>query len=482
MAEEVKEPSLLGNDVAPAEDEHALGSIAAEEFELESDKEGMFLVEAGGDSCGETSIKVEDEDGATPAMLAAGGAVSAASASPLVDAPGILAQEVQRQSHGAAPPQQVQKQCGACEDPAKGKHNYCGRHRRALECLTRIAFKHVPVKKRQKKGKSSRKQKKTAAQKKRRQKRRAAGAAVSSSTESSTSPSVPDTAESAAFKQIFGYKRVPGDDCLAAKVLCDFVMNFPDFADDGDAGKGRHSTKKRGFVELSSYVHSQGTRQEAREITRRPKLDLEAFCTVMRNKRSWPRERCVNEWNDMKNDSEANVPRDMKGPKDAPLRLALYSWMMAEDAIEQVTTNFEEKQLQTSSKPSKMDDETKDKIRGEFKRGFSKLDLADAGLAKQSLGLGALTGANGPATSVASTFWWGQLAAWRHLLHHVPCPLSKQPLPGCLGWMMQLTRMTRQLPRMERGEGSPSQWLTLLWNVPKRKMISKLNWQPQTKN
>ena len=75
----------------------------------------------------------------------------------------------------------------------------------------------------------------------------------------------------------------------------------------------------------------------------------------------------------MEEDSEANVPRDNKGPPDSPLRLAVYAWMACGDALEERSGRFEEKMLETSDKARQMKDEEKQNIRDEVSKGFGVL-------------------------------------------------------------------------------------------------------------
>ena len=60
--------------------------------------------------------------------------------------------------------------------------------------------------------------------------------------------------------------------------------------------------------------------------------------------------------------------------------------MCVEDATEEPTGDREETSCRQCRRPSNMGEDKKDKIRGELKRGFRKLDITDKGLASQRLG------------------------------------------------------------------------------------------------
>ena len=81
------------------------------------------------------------------------------------------------------------------------------------------------------------------------------------------------------------------------------------------------------------------------------------------------------------------MPRGRKGPPESPLRLAIYSWMLAKDAVQAETDNFR-KRLEGSTKPVATNEEMKDQLRGELKRGFPELSGPDSSKARQAHGRG----------------------------------------------------------------------------------------------
>ena len=107
-------------------------------------------------------------------------------------------------------------------------------------------------------------------------------------------------------------------------------------------------------------------------------MDIEAFVINIHNVRNWPQERSLKEWGRMEEDSEANAPRDNRGPPDSPLRFAIYQWMACEDALEERSGRFEEKMLSTGQKSREMKDEEKQHIRDEISKGFGALGILGA--------------------------------------------------------------------------------------------------------
>ena len=65
-------------------------------------------------------------------------------------------------------------------------------------------------------------------------------------------------------------------------------------------------------------------------------------------------ERCAREWAIL--EADGSIGRDTGGPPYSPLRLDIPAWMVGEDKITDVHERYEDKRLQTASRPTKMND------------------------------------------------------------------------------------------------------------------------------
>lgn len=220
--------------------------------------------------------------------------------------------------------------CACCPLPKKGKSKYCDKHRRAYECIKREATKD--------------------------------------SCEAAPTP------DHEAFLEIFGSARRAGNDMLAGKVLVDFCeQHGSGISKGGKHAGGAAAGRKRGFVELAGYIHGQGARREIGNVSKRRRLDWEAFSSAMRNVRSWTVERSKQEWDKLK---ACDTPRDYLGPPYDPLRLQIPSWMTGDDAEEVREVAYEDKQMVQQSRLGRLSDEMKDSIRSESRRGFNLVSRA----------------------------------------------------------------------------------------------------------
>ena len=91
-----------------------------------------------------------------------------------------------------------------------------------------------------------------------------------------------------AFVQVFGGdcagKTYDYSDAAAAKVLLDFVKQFP-------AGKAEKGTRKRGALDLTSYLRIETTKQAEAEDDQDVWMDFELFANALQDRRKWSMEK-----------------------------------------------------------------------------------------------------------------------------------------------------------------------------------------------
>ena len=290
-----------------------------------------------------------------------------------------------QRSEGLAASADSGRLCVVCdEERCSKKSKYCNTHRRAFDCIQRQCLKgHTKEH---------------------------------------------PTKEGNEFLQVFGDSKAAGDDTTAARVLMDFVRMFPE-------GQSK-STKKRGPIDISQYVHTQGVKKFCGDRARRPKLDYEAFICRTRTCRNWSAQKSDIEWNKMKSNDQ--IERDNLGPPDAPLRLFIPSWMVAEDGVDDGVQRFEQKSLHSMSKAAKMTEEDKQAILGEVALGFSRLHAPDSGASsvghasvEAPLHTGAITGA--AAVGSVATLVSAAAAGMRESGGGTVRPDSSPAKPGQLG-------------------------------------------------
>lgn len=201
----------------------------------------------------------------------------------------------------------------------------------------------------------------------------------------------PETPESKAYKQIFGAKKTktspayPGQPDVAVKAVCDYVEMYPD-------GKEK-AGKPRGKINLCQYVHTQGARSSNERVINERLWDLELFVVQMYNLRRWPAAKARAEFAKL----DASIPpgdserRDMGGPPESPLRLAVPSWMTGEDSNEGRKGTFEQKVMNKMSKmASALSEEMQQQMINETRLGFTQ-PVAPVVDLHRPLPMGALT-------------------------------------------------------------------------------------------
>ena len=208
------------------------------------------------------------------------------------------------------------KACTVCGQKVHGKKKYCLQHHRAFECISRSAAKQ--------------------------------GA---------------ESAESVAFRSIFGCKREAGMPTLASRVLTEFCERFPD-------GKEK-SRQCRGALSLTSFVDTEGSRQahEMEEVLGKP-IDEEAFHMKIPQIRPWNTERVTAEWKSLL--ANPAIRKDFKGPPYSPQRCFIPGWYLAEDKELDRNSSFHERRVDTASKAGKASLAQREQYINEAGQGFVK--------------------------------------------------------------------------------------------------------------
>jgi hypothetical protein len=190
-----------------------------------------------------------------------------------------------------------------------------------------------------------------------------------------------ETDQSLAYKQVFGHVKkgqvtYEGDAAIAARVILDFCEQFPE-------GKEK-STKQRGPITLSRYVHEQGNRIEDQMVSERPLWDYELFETQLCNLRRWKPQKCKHMWDTVLK-PEPTCKGDNGGPPDAPLRLRIPAWLIGGDKESHVEMEYEDKKLINESKSTKMAGDVQKQILRETKSGFTRNDSAISSIGNAAL-------------------------------------------------------------------------------------------------
>lgn len=231
------------------------------------------------------------------------------------------------------------KDCGVstCTQKVQGKKRFCPNHHRAFENISRQAMRGANVE---------------------------------------------DTPESKAFKEIFGYKREPGNQELIDKVLGDYLDRFP-------SGKEKHRAF-RGKVELTQFIEASGSRraQELEVVTARP-LDEEAFMKKCQAVRPWSDKRAKDEWDRLVADNR--VKKDHAGPPYKPLRCWVPGWILAEDRAIERDSTFQERRVNAQGKAFRASQDEKEQLVAETKIGFGEITSVDRDDMNRSLPGSALT-------------------------------------------------------------------------------------------
>ena len=166
---------------------------------------------------------------------------------------------------------------------------------------------------------------------------------------------------------IFGDRYNPGNIALADIILVDYVKKFP----PQPKGKGGHSRKKRGKINLTTYLHTYGNKKTRRSKRGRPRWDYEFFVTQMKNCRGWPASVADKEWERLAADQKNFA--DMGGPGGSK-RLKIPSNLCGMDVSESSEEEFEEKKMQNSNKPvTNMSQDDQNALRGECRQGFGEV-------------------------------------------------------------------------------------------------------------
>jgi hypothetical protein len=178
-----------------------------------------------------------------------------------------------------------------------------------------------------------------------------------------------ETPQSRAYKEVFGWRKkgqvsYAGDEGLAARVLVDFVSEFP----DGGA-KSTSKTKQRGPIDLTKYSHVQGTRVSNQEVVEKPLWDYELFETQMASMRRWKPERCKKEWEILKITSPK---RGSNGPPESSLQLEIPAWMIGAEKSVSIVDNYEDKAMQIETKVVKMSKDNQEQMLAECRQGFNR--------------------------------------------------------------------------------------------------------------
>ncbi|CAE7828810.1 unnamed protein product [Symbiodinium sp. CCMP2592] len=152
-----------------------------------------------------------------------------------------------------------------------------------------------------------------------------------------------------AFQKIFG---PDGDESLQAQVLLDFSAKFPDSKEKG---------KNRGTLDLTTYVKTEGVRDEASRLKGNPLLDWELFQHKMAHKRGWTAQKAHQQWEALR--ANPDTERDEGGPPASRLRLAIPSWLLGKDVLQEKTSHYVDRHVAQSSKAAKRKHEEVDEFR-----------------------------------------------------------------------------------------------------------------------
>lgn len=82
---------------------------------------------------------------------------------------------------------------------------------------------------------------------------------------------------------LFGDRKSDGMPWLADMVMIEYAKNNPHKVSGGSA----HSRKKRGSVNLGSYLHVHGAKRSKVSGSKRPKFDKELYIGRMKSLRGW---------------------------------------------------------------------------------------------------------------------------------------------------------------------------------------------------
>lgn len=162
---------------------------------------------------------------------------------------------------------------------------------------------------------------------------------------------------------------IVGDEATAEKVMNAIIKDNPAFADtdalDANASKGgRASASGRGGnstkakvdknIRLSSYMEARGTKRSNDDITRDTRMDKQLFFTrCAKDRPNWNPARVEKEWNGAVEDCPEE-DRKYNGPSEEPMRVFIPGWIFGEDAREARTSNYSDKHMLTSTKPTAM--------------------------------------------------------------------------------------------------------------------------------
>ena len=171
---------------------------------------------------------------------------------------------------------------------------------------------------------------------------------------------------------IFGEGRdPPPDPDLAEQVIVDVCAGIPDDEDDEDDASRPAKVRKCAPVNLSKYVHRQGSRMSSDAVTSTYKWDFEIFQNKLKAIRGWSSAQCQAEFAKLK--ANPMTKADESGRHHALFgctRVKVPPELIGEEKEELRRGQFEERTFETATKAKTMSDEEKSLWKEATNKGF----------------------------------------------------------------------------------------------------------------
>ena len=134
----------------------------------------------------------------------------------------------------------------------------------------------------------------------------------------------------------------------------------------------------RDHLKSTSFVDAEGTIISKDDHGTKRKMDRKAFWVHMNNCHRWDNSKSSKSFDHYA--AIASAPHDYGGPLefDNGLRLQFPSWLTCDDYADDVTSNYQDRAMATSSKAEALSDEHGAKLRQETKSGFKALETLTA--------------------------------------------------------------------------------------------------------